>query len=263
MARLSPLFSGSSGNSYYIGSRSAGVLIDAGRSARQIDGMLQALGVDPLAIQGILVTHEHSDHISGLRVFAKKYSLPVFASRGTLAAIQNAIGDATRLCPVQPGELLEIAGMTISPFSISHDCAEPMGYRIQTADDRGFCLATDLGFLSDSVKEQLLGCDLVVLESNHDVEMLKNGPYPYILKRRILSDRGHLSNAVCAQLLPQLVKSGVRRFVLAHLSRENNSPALAENAAVAALSQAGYVRDLDYLLEIAPVENTGGKTIIF
>ncbi len=263
MARLSPLFSGSSGNSYYIGSRSAGLLIDAGRSARQIDGMLKVLGINPLAIQGILVTHEHSDHVSGLRVFAKKHSLPIFATGGTLSAIRGMVGDTARLCPVEPGETLELAGMEVSPFSVSHDCTDPVGYRIATADGRGFCLATDLGFVSDSVRERLLGCDLVVLESNHDEEMLKKGPYPYVLKRRILSDRGHLSNASCTRLLPQLAKSGVRRFLLAHLSRENNSPALAESTAVEGLTQAGYTRDLDYMLEIAPVENTEGRTIIF
>lgn len=260
MARLCPLFSGSSGNSYYIGSRSQGVLIDAGRSARQLDGMLKLCGIDPLAIHAILITHEHTDHINGLRVFAKKYGLPVYASPGTLGALPAGL-EGLDLRPIE-GEV-NLAGMGVRPFSVSHDCAQPVGYRIHTGDDRKFCLATDLGFLSDQAKEALFGCDLVVIESNHDVEMLRNGPYPYPLKRRILSDQGHLSNAVCAEFLPQLLSTGVRRFMLAHISRENNTPALALETARCALTMAGYIGDVDYTLEAAPVENIGGRVVIF
>ncbi|RKJ39010.1 MBL fold metallo-hydrolase [Acutalibacter sp. 1XD8-33] len=260
MARLCPLFSGSSGNSYYIGSREAGVLIDAGRSARQLDGMLRLCGIDPLAIQGVLVTHEHSDHISGLRVFARKYGLPVYATEGTLSAAGGQL-EGVDLRPV--GDGLSLGDMEIRPFPVSHDCVQPVGYRIRTGDGRHFCLATDLGYLSPEAQEALLGCDMVVIESNHDVETLRSGPYPYHLKRRILSDHGHLSNGACAAFLPQLLKSGVRRFLLAHLSRENNSPQMALSAALSALTQAGYVRDVDFLLDAAPVENSAGKTVIF
>lgn len=260
MARLCPLFSGSSGNSYFIGARSGGVLIDAGRSARQLDGMLKVCGIDPLAIQAVLVTHEHSDHISGVRVFAKKYGLPVYGSAGTLAAIENTVEGADLR---DIGHGVTLAGMEIQAFPVSHDCAQPTGYRVHTADGRNFCLATDLGYLSDEVKAALQGCDMVVIESNHDVELLRNGPYPYPLKRRILSDKGHLSNAVCASFLPELVKSGVRRFMLGHLSRENNRPQIALTAAENELNKAGFVRDVDYQLAAAPVENTEGRTVIF
>lgn len=260
MARLCPLFSGSSGNSYYIGSRSAGVLIDCGRNARQLDGMLRLCGIDPLAIQAVLVTHEHTDHTNGLRVFCKKYSLPVYASAGTLRAVaRSAEGLDLREMP----ESVELAGMEVEAFPVSHDCAQPVGYRVRTEDGRRFCLATDLGYLSHEVKGALLGCDAVVIESNHDVELLRNGPYPYHLKRRILSDQGHLSNGVCAQFLPELLKSGTRRFLLGHLSRENNRPQLAVDAAVGELTKAGYTRDVDYILEVAPVENTQGRVVIF
>lgn len=260
MARLCPLFSGSSGNSYYIGSRSAGLLLDAGKSARQLDRMLKACGIDPLAIQGILLTHEHTDHVNGVRVFAQKYHLPVFASQGTLEALSDALGEA-EAHPVEEG--LSLAGMTVHPFHTSHDCAEPLGFRIDTEDQRVFALATDLGYLSQEVRENLFGADMVVLESNHDVEMLRCGQYPYYLKRRILSDMGHLSNGVCAAFLPELVKSGGRRFLLAHLSRENNTPSLALSTALSALEQAGYTRDVDFSLDIARVENSDGKTVIF
>lgn len=260
MARLCPLFSGSSGNSYYIGSRTSGVLLDAGRSARQLDGMLKLCGVDPLAIQAILVTHEHSDHINGLRVFAKKYQLPIYASPGTLEGLPPEL-DGFDLRPIT-GEA-ELAGMRVTPFPVSHDTIQPTGFRVHTADGRKFCLATDLGFLSEEVQANLLGCDTVVLESNHDIEMLRNGPYPPYLKRRILSDQGHLSNRACGEFLPKLVKSGVRRILLAHLSRENNTPGLAMEAALGPLTQAGYVRDVDYQLDAAPIENAAGKAIIF
>lgn len=260
MARFCPLFSGSSGNSFYIGSRSAGVLIDAGRSARQLDNMLKLCGVDPLAVQGIFVTHEHVDHVSGLRVFARKYGLPVFATPGTLSALGSAL-EGLNARPVE--ESMELSGMTVTPFPTSHDCAQPTGYRIGTEDGRTFALATDLGYLSDTVKEHLLGVDLVVLESNHDREMLRNGGYPYYLKQRILSDRGHLSNDVCASFLPELLKSGGRRIVLAHLSRENNTPALALETSRTALTRAGYVPDVDFLLEAAGPENTQGHVVIF
>lgn len=153
--------------------------------------------------------------------------------------------------------------MRVEPFPISHDCAQPVGYRVKTGDGRKFCLATDLGYLSEPVKEALLGCDAVVLESNHDVEMLRSGPYHPQLKRRILSSRGHLSNEACAGILPSLVRSGVRRFVLGHLSDTNNTPERALEASLAALTQAGYVRDVDYLLETAPVENSQGNVMIF
>lgn len=260
MARLTPLFSGSSGNSYYIGSRSAGLLLDAGRSARQMENMLKLCGVDPLAIQGILITHEHSDHVAGVRVFAKKYGLPVFASSGTLAALGKDL-EGVPAYAAEPG--MEIGGMKVTPFHTSHDCAEPLGFRIETEDHRVFTLSTDLGYLSDEVKENLLGTDFAVIESNHDLNMLRSGPYPYRLKERILSERGHLSNDACAAFLPELAKAGARRFLLAHLSRENNAPSLALDAAEAALTRAGYVRDTDYLLGVAPVENSAGKTVIF
>lgn len=258
MARLCPLFSGSSGNSYYIGTRSAGLLIDAGRSARQLENMMNLCGISPQAVQGVLVTHEHTDHISGLRVLAKKYSLPVFASHGTLAEISGTVQNAQAIT----GDI-QLAGMTVTPFHTSHDSAEALGYRIKTEDGRSFALATDTGVLTDEITENLLGCDTVVIESNHDPEMLQNGPYPYPLKQRILSDHGHLSNEACAEFLPRLAKSGTKRFVLAHLSGENNKPSIARKKSLSALENAGLINEVDFLLHIAAPENTEGKTIIF
>lgn len=260
MARLCPLFSGSTGNSFYIGSRSAGVLIDVGRSARQLEGMLHRCGIDPMAIQGILLTHEHSDHIVGLNVFARKYRVPVYGSTGTLVALGAKL-EGVEAHIAENG--MELAGMTVFPFHTSHDCAEPTGYRIALEDGRVLGFATDLGYLSDEVKERLLGADMVVIESNHDREMLRHGGYPMYLKQRILSDRGHLANDACSTFLPELVKSGARRLLLAHLSRENNTPGLARETALAALCRTGFVENVDFLLDTASPENPDGKTIIF
>lgn len=260
MARLCPLFSGSTGNSYYIGTRSAGLLLDAGRSARQLTGALQRCGIDPLAVQGILITHEHSDHIAGVRVFAKKYGIPVFASQGTLLAIDSSLEGVERWVME---EELQLAGMTVRPFSTPHDSAQSLGFRIRTEDGRQFALATDLGALTGCVREHLLGAEFVVIESNHDKEMLRNGPYPAYLKRRILAGTGHLSNGECAAFLPELAQAGTKRFLLAHLSRENNTPTLAREAALSSLCGAGLSQGTDFWLGVAPVENQEGKAIIF
>ena len=260
MARLCPLFSGSAGNSYYIGTQTAGILVDAGRSAKQLDCMLKACDIDPQAIQGILVTHEHSDHISALRVFAKKYKLPIFASSGTLNALQGTLGEAETF-PME--QCLQLADMEIRYFHTSHDCAEPIGFRIHTADDRTVIVATDLGYISEEVEQGILGAYFEVIESNHDEKMLKEGFYPYYLKKRILSDEGHLSNRVCAAMLPKLAQSGTTRFLLAHLSKENNSPRIAHELALQALIGAGLTENQDFLLTVAKPENYTHESFVF
>lgn len=261
MARFCPLFSGSSGNSYYIGSKSAGVLVDAGRSAKQLDLMLKACEIDPLAIHGIFITHEHSDHVSGLRVFAKRHNLPVFASRGTIRALQSTLREEVTTHVME--DELQIAGMTINCFHTSHDCAEPLGFRIKTADDRVITVSTDLGFISEECENSLMASDFAVIESNHDVDMLRTGPYPYYLQRRILSNKGHLSNDTCADFLPRLAKSGTTRFFLAHLSRDNNSRKIALETSLASLIKAGFIQGEDFLLDAAKPENIECRTVVF
>ncbi len=264
MTRFCPLFSGSSGNSYYIGSATAGILIDAGRSAKQIVTMLDFCGIDICSVQAIFVTHEHSDHVNGLRVLASRYHIRVYSSNGTLNALDNmGCLNSKFQSDVIGCEGVELAGIQIQPFRTSHDSAESIGYRVQTQDGRRVGFSTDLGYMSDEVRNALCGTDMVVLESNHDIGMLNNGPYPYPLKKRILSDTGHLSNLACADELCGLADHGTTRFVLAHLSSENNTPELAYQTALCSLSMAGMKQGTDFELSVAPKENTLGKVTIF
>lgn len=261
MAQIFPLYSGSTGNSYYIGDKSAGVLVDIGRSAKQTVGLLARCGIDPMALGGILITHEHSDHVRGLRVFAARYQLPVFATAGTLTALES-MGILDGSFPAYTIEdTLQLGEMRVSMFRTPHDAAESCGFRICTADGRVVTVATDLGHITPEIEENLRGADVAVLESNHDVGMLRMGPYPYALKRRILSDCGHLSNVGCAELLPTLFEHGTRRFLLAHLSRENNTPDIARQTAVCGMQMAGIRGGDDYILGVAPIENTGGQSV--
>ena len=262
MTRLYPLFSGSSGNSYYLGTQDSGILIDIGRSAKQIENALKENELDPKNIRAIFITHEHSDHIQGLRVFASRYKTKIYASAGTIIALEEKglINDKMDISLIKETGA-ELDEFSIMPFHISHDCAEGFGYTVQTCDGRKTAFATDTGYITDEMSKAISGCDTVVIESNHDVRMLESGMYPYILKQRILSDVGHLSNDTCAGKLSELIRSGTTRLVLAHLSRENNMPALAEQTAVCELNMNGMKRDIDYILKIAPEQ--GGKMIMY
>lgn len=247
------LFSGSSGNCTLIGCGGAAVLIDAGASARAINNALHELDMELSDIKAIFITHEHSDHIRGLPTLIRRYQIPVYANAGTIEGILNTYHqiDTDYIAELETGGAIDIDCISVHSFKTSHDSLESVGYTVESEHSR-IAVATDLGYVSDEVLQNLKGCGLIMLESNHDVGMLKNGRYPYFLKKRILSDRGHLSNESCAEVLPELIKSGTGRFVLAHLSEENNLPELAEETSVSALSMAGYSRGNDYELEAAP-----------
>lgn len=263
MARVYPLFSGSKGNCYYVTTGGKGILIDAGRTAKQIEQALQTNNLDPKNIEGIFITHEHTDHIKGVRVFASRYGINVYASQGTLQQMDQQ----GHLTPEKFNSYIinsgaEAGGMIVKPFQISHDCAEGLGYIVETPDNRRLAIATDTGYLSDEVKTAIKGCDVVIIESNHDVNMLLNGSYPYMLKRRILSNIGHLSNETCSEFLPHLVRSGTTRLLLAHLSQENNMPQIALESARCSLQEKGMKESTDYTLAVAK-EVTDGSCIIF
>ncbi len=255
MARFCPLFSGSSGNCLYIGTPDSGILIDAGVSARRIEHALCERGIDPKRIQAIFVTHEHTDHTAGLRVLQKRYGMPIYASNGTIEGLYES-GAFCETATCLPIEQAQLDDFYVTAFRTSHDCRESNGFCVEVRDGRRIGIATDLGVMTDTVRDGLHGCDLVHIESNHDVRMLETGSYPYPLKRRILSERGHLSNENCARELPDLLRTGTTRIVLGHLSRENNLPTLAHATAISQLVQAGFSENRDFVLQTAAPECT-------
>ena len=253
MPKLCPLYSGSSGNSYYLETAGKGILIDCGRNAKQLESALKEKEIDISRIQAIFITHEHTDHVSALRVFAGRYHIRAYASYGTIAALEDK-GYLSEKVDIQPITLdgVELDDFFIEPFRISHDCVEGYGYVVETQDDRKTAFATDTGTITPAMQTALTGCDTVVLESNHDIGMLRCGKYPYVLKRRILSDVGHLSNELCALTAVDLVKTGTTRLLLAHLSRENNIPELAMQASLCELERSGMKQQVDFLLSVIP-----------
>ena len=255
MARFCSLYSSSRGNCTYIGTAQGGILIDCGVSAKKVREGLESIGVPLSSIVAIFVTHEHTDHVSGLRVFASKENIPVYASHGTLSALEdaNVLNGKFSVSPIGK-DGMEVGGMYVRPFSISHDAREPFGYSVQTADGRKISVATDTGIITEEILNAISGSDLVLLESNHDIGMLQNGPYPYAIKRRILSDLGHLSNDVCAETAVRLLENGTTRFCLAHLSRDNNMPALAYQTTFSEMTLSGARQGSDYLLSVAGTE---------
>lgn len=238
--QVSVLASGSKGNAVYVETDGARFLIDAGISATRIKKGLAAQGVDAAELDGILITHEHRDHIAGLATLLKWYHLPIFSRRATFENMSCRTQlPAECLNPVTDG--FRAAGVQITPFSLSHDAADPVGYRI--AGSKCCALATDLGFVTSSVQAAIEGADTLVIEANHDPDVLKNGGYPWPLKRRILSNRGHLANADAAWALVRMRKKPAQVF-LAHLSEENNRPEIAQQTVAGILARQGMQIDI-------------------
>lgn len=262
MAKAVPLFSGSKGNSYYIGSSGEGVLIDAGRSCKQLEGALSLNGIDISSIGAVFITHEHIDHCSGLRVFAKKYNKKIYASEGTVEAMaeKNLISPGN-ICEVI-GDTVDLGGMRVERCDTPHDARESCCYKVYTADGRSAVIATDMGIMTDEVRALLCTSDFAVIESNHDVRMLKLGAYPPNVKARILSNRGHLCNDACAAELADFIRSGNIRIMLGHISEQNNTPLLALNTGLNALEEYGMKRGLDFTLDVVPPE-TDGTSVVF
>ncbi len=262
MARAVPLFSGSKGNSYYIGTSTEGVLIDAGRSCKQIENAMEANGLKMENVGAVFVTHEHSDHCSALRVLASRYGFKVYASAGTLMELERGNKLNEKIKTEVINDAIAIGNMLVERIDTPHDSAESCCYRVTASDGKSALIATDMGVMLDSVREAAKKSDFVVLESNHDIDMLKTGIYPFYLKQRILSNKGHLSNIACAAELAQLVKSGTLRLMLGHLSEENNTPGLAFSTAITSLENAGMKYKSDFTLDIAPSE-TNIQSVIF
>ncbi|MGN0402667.1 MAG: MBL fold metallo-hydrolase [Acetatifactor sp.] len=228
--RLCSIASGSSGNCIYVGSEATHLLVDVGISGKRTEAGLKELELNGRDIDGILITHEHADHISGLGIIARKYEIPVYATRGTIDAMRKSSGlgnvDWNLFYEVKEDEKFIIKDLTVNPMRISHDAAQPVGYRISQGSRR-VAVCTDLGIYNDYTVECLRGMDALLLEANHDVNMLQVGPYPYYLKQRILGDRGHLSNENSGRLLCRILHDRLKTVLLGHLSKENNLPELA------------------------------------
>lgn len=224
------LSSGSSGNSYLIGSDRTLVLVDAGISARQIQERMKTLGLNPEDLSGILITHEHSDHIKGIDTLSKKYHLPLYMNAGTreqvLKLCKNRDQMEIRVFDNQDPFLLN--DLEVHPFPVSHDAADTVGYSLKKGESK-VCIATDTGTVTPEILTELTDSDLVVLEANHDVDILKMGRYPWFLKQRILGDQGHLSNEAAGHALASVIREDPRprQVLLAHLSKENNFPEMA------------------------------------
>jgi phosphoribosyl 1,2-cyclic phosphodiesterase len=231
---LCVLASGSRGNAVYLAAGSGALLIDAGLSGREIERRLRQQQLDPCHLVAILVTHEHSDHIRGVGVLARRYKLPVYMTAPTHRAARDTIGELPACHHFTPGTAFWVADFAVQPFALPHDAADPVGFTFACNGSR-LGLATDLGVATGLVEERLKGCDLLLVEANHDKEMLANGPYPWHLKQRIRSRIGHLSNRATGALLSQLVHPNLRQIILGHLSETNNSHHLARQAVEAAL----------------------------
>lgn len=236
--------SGSGGNCLLLSGGGTNILIDAGISMRRIVGSLAQLQLTMRDIGGVLITHEHSDHVSGLKMLLKYHDIQIFAPHTVANHLKGAIPQTEGFIHIIPvGEEFEIGGLKITAFHTPHDTDESVGYRI-AGDGAVYAHATDMGMVTDEVLKGLNGADTVLIESNHDEDMLRYGSYPYYLKQRILSEHGHLSNESCAGLARTLAESGTKRIILGHLSRENNTPERAMYAAGQAL--AGVETELYY-----------------
>ena len=254
MIKFCSLISGSSGNCTFISSGDTNLLIDCGLSGKNLEKLLALIDVRPSDINAMLITHEHIDHVRGAGVVSRRHNIPIAATQKTHMAMDiGNISDENRIL-INPYEDFEIGNIGIKAFQIPHDAADPVGYSF-FAENKKYTLATDMGNMSDSLLNEIKGSHSVILESNHDVEMLRIGPYPYPLKQRILGDFGHLSNEMAAQTALALVKSGTQNIMLGHLSENNNTPEIAQLETYNVLTGAGVKVGSDVSLCVARRHN--------
>ncbi len=247
--RFIPLFSGSSGNSSLLDCGETKLLIDAGLTGKAVSGALSELSISPTELSGILITHDHIDHTKAVGILSRKYNLPVYANAATWEAMQPIVKEIAfkNVRLFRSDQDFYIGNVNITPFRTPHDAAESVGFTFFEGGKK-LLYMTDIGCVQDSMFSHAEGCSLVFVEANHDIEMLKNGPYPYVLKQRILSTKGHLSNESCGKLLSQFYSMGIRFAVLGHLSSENNTPSLALETVSNVLAEDGIT---DFNLTVA------------
>ena len=251
--RLCTVVSGSSANCTYVEIDGCGLLVDAGAGIRRTEALLNSVGASLSNVKGIFITHEHVDHISGLKTILKKYRIPVLATPSTLEEVARLCPtvDPDLFCSLPRGGSAKNGVFCVTSFPCMHDAVDCSGYVIEGNGVR-VGIATDLGVVSPKVLESLQGCEALVFESNHDVDMLRNGPYPYSLKQRIFGECGHLSNQQCAEALAQLIPTGVRKVYLAHLSKENNTESLCLCTVKNYLRRAGIDPEEAVSVSVAP-----------
>lgn len=251
------LASGSSGNCTLVRTAYGSILIDAGVSCKRICDGLKAHQVDLKELKGIFITHEHSDHISGLRVLMKKCPMPIYTSAPTGRQLVYRIeGIEDLICPVEAGKYFQAGGLEVLPFTTPHDAAGSLGFTFSDGNHRG-ALATDMGHVTDEIANAVSGSDFVLLETNYEDDWLLNGPYAYSLKQRIRGDYGHLSNADASEFACYLAETGTKTLVLGHLSKENNTPEQADLVVRSRMEQRGICPDADVRVEVAPRSTCG------
>lgn len=252
MTKFCPLVSGSSGNSIFVKSEGTKILIDAGVSGKKIQDCLKEIGEDCADIDAVFITHEHSDHIKAAGILSRRFDIPLYATEGTWLAMEKDIGNIERRNRkiIYSGEKTQLNDMVLKPFCIPHDAADPVGYNI-FSDGIKMTVATDIGHIDDTVREAVADSDVLLLEANHDIEMLKRGPYPYNLKQRILGMYGHMANSVAGELIGEVFSGRMKNIFLGHLSAENNTPSIAYRTVAAILENNNISIGKDVNVELA------------
>ncbi len=258
MAQFATLYSSSSGNSAYIKSGKNALLIDCGKNCKTTINALYSHSIAVSEIDGILITHEHRDHISGLTVLLKHYSLPVFGSAETLGYLvkENLVPKSANLNPIPHSTPMNIGDFEVTAFKVSHDSLCAFGYQVKTPCRKKVGYFTDSGFVHPDVLNMLTDCHLVAIESNYDEHLLQTGQYPVFLKKRISGKTGHLCNSDCAEAVAQLVKRGVKNFALCHLSKENNHPTRVKYALAHSFAAHGIIPNNELTIKVAPSETS-------
>ena len=250
MFEMYSLISGSSGNASLVTNGSESILIDCGTSGKRAMELISHTGIPADTIRAILVTHEHIDHTKGVGIAARKLKIPVYATAGTHGAMNIGKLDDSARVMISPGHDFEIGHIGVIPFSIPHDAAQPCGYSF-IFENKKFTVATDIGHITDELMDSIKGSESIILESNHDIDMLRFGEYPYPLKQRILGENGHLSTESASAAALELVRSGTRHIMLGHLSNENNRPEIAQLETFNRLTDNGVSVGSDMTLQVA------------
>lgn len=250
--RFCSIASGSSGNCQYVETDKTNIIIDGGLSGKKIQNGLLSIGADPTKLNGILVTHEHKDHIKGVGILSRRFNIPIYANNNTWEAMKEYLGklDEQNIRIIGSNNSFEIGDINIDSFSTSHDAADSLGYSLNHKNKK-VSIVTDTGIITENIKSKIKDSNLLMLESNHDIQMLKIGSYPYYLKKRILSQDGHLSNEDAGNLISELFLDKFQRIFLGHLSRENNFPELAYQTVVNIMTEKGIKLNKDIQLQVA------------